>query len=152
MHLSSPPSRRYRAGVALAEIALVCVLVGLLAGLAFPGLGAIRDRAAVVSARESVLALIHDIRGLAMESGGAELVFDDAAQRFDLVGPAGDTLSRLRMDEFGVEVETTGRTAEVRLRWNALGWGVVSSRTFTLRRGAHEARLVVSSRGRASRR
>jgi type II secretory pathway pseudopilin PulG len=149
---SPEPSARSRAGSSLTEVALALGLIGVLVAGAAPGLGAIRDRSAVVSARESALALVHRVRAVAIERGGADLLVDLGEHRLHALGPAGDTLSTLDLAGLGVRIETSGTADRIRLRWNALGWGVVTSRTLAFGRGGQEARLIVSSRGRASRR
>lgn len=66
----------------------------------------------------------------------------------------GEGLRRASVDlsERGVEVRSSGTAEVIDIRWNALGWGIVASRTLILERGRAAARLVVSSRGRVSRR
>jgi hypothetical protein len=54
--------------------------------------------------------------------------------------------------EHGVEISVPGGAATATLTFDALGLGVVASRTLVFRRGDAEVRLVVSARGRGTRR
>ncbi len=105
-----------------------------------------------MSAREQALGLVHRARALALAGGGATLRVRQDDELILLLDGAGSERERLDVAEAGVDLRTTGGAREVDLTWTALGWGRVSSRTLDFRRGSARARLVISSRGRASRR
>lgn len=144
-----PTARR---GTTLLELTATLVLVGVLLSVALSPLRSIADRARAVAAREEVLALVHRGRVDARRLGGAILSLDAAEDRATLQSTDGDTLSRLDLGASGVDLQLGGSTRVAELHWNALGWGVVASRSVRLTRGSAVATLVISSRGRASRR
>lgn len=110
------------------------------------------DRWIVRAVRDQALAALHRVRMEARIRGGASLEVDGSTGT--LTARAGDTLLWVRRDpaEAGVAVSLPDGSPHTEIFWDALGLGVVSSRTLVFRRGAAEARLVVSARGRGSRR
>lgn len=127
-------------------------LLAILLSVASPGLRRVLDRSVVVSSREEVLALVHRARAIAPEAGGATLRLDRSSDRAELFDGAGTRVAVVDLSDRRVDLQVSGSDAIVDLRWNALGWGIVASRSLTLARGGLEARLVISSRGRAARR
>ncbi|MDT8367887.1 MAG: hypothetical protein RQ745_01680 [Longimicrobiales bacterium] len=146
-----PPPLASR-GTTLTELALVLALAGVVFGTALPGVRALLDRSRVVAAREELLGLVHRARAVAPATGGATITLDLEAERVELVDGAGRVIESLDLGARGVDLRSTGTASTVTIEWNALGWGVVASRSLVLRAGGAEARLVISSRGRASRR
>lgn len=148
-----PPTRTPRSrpsGVTLLELAVVLVILAVALGVALPVTGSALDRWAAAAARDEALALLHRARMEARLHGGArlELTADPAALSLrvgdSLVtawsAPRGGLVLHLPRD----------RTRDV-LRFDALGLGVVTSRTLRFRQGRAESRLIISSRGRGRR-
>lgn len=141
-----------RRGTTLPELALMLATAGVLLSLATPGVRRALDRSAVVSAREELVALAHHGRALAPNLGGATLRLHRSTGVAELLDGEGLRRASVDLSERGVEVRSSGTAEVIDIRWNALGWGIVASRTLILERGRAAARLVVSSRGRVSRR
>jgi hypothetical protein len=105
---------------------------------------------AVLGAREEVVALLHRAREEAIARGGSELVLRAVPPGVELLSGA-DTLARSGLEKaYGVTLGLSGDRAEARLVFGALGLGLVSSQTLRFGRGEVEARLVVSSLGRVT--
>lgn len=145
----SPTSRRAHT---LLELGVVVALLGLALSVTLPVGRAALDRWVVRSVRDQALAALHRVRMEARIHGGASLKVDGSAGT--LTARTGDSVLWVRRDpaEAAVSVSLPDGSPETEILWDALGLGVISSRTLVFRRGAAEARLVVSSRGRGSRR
>jgi len=141
-----------RSGATLPELTVALAIAGLALGLAAPMARAVVDRIAVVAAREESMALLHRARALALDGGGATLHVVQGQELLVLLDGTGRERERLCFEGSGVDLTTSGSADEAVLSWNALGWGRVSSRTLEFRRGAMRTRLVISSRGRGTRR
>lgn len=143
---------RGRRGSSLIETLWVLVLLGVLLAAALPRLEGLRDRMAVRGAREAIMGLFSRARHHAVLRGGAEVWASEELQTLELRAsglPVGvEDLGR----SFGVELEIGGSAGEAVLRYDGLGLGRMASRTLTVRRGAAEAAVVISSYGRARRR
>lgn len=140
-----------RSGHTLLEMSTVLALVALGAPFLLSAGRRMRDRAAVVSARERVAGLFAEARMAAMSRGGAtvHLRTDGGAAWFE----AGDTVRRrisLGTDPGVALVLPRGRSASD-LAYDALGIGRVASETLRFRRGSAESVLVVSGYGRVRR-
>lgn len=138
-------------GFTLAEIAAALVLAGVALGLALPLTSRTLDRWAVRASRDEALALLHRTRMEARLAGGARL--EIRSEPAMLAVFTGDSLVTewTAGAERGVRIDLPARRIRDQLRFDALGLGIVTSRTLTFRRGVAEARLVISSRGRARR-
>ncbi|MEJ2539799.1 MAG: hypothetical protein P8188_07500 [Gemmatimonadota bacterium] len=136
------------------ELMVSLALLSLLAGIGAPLWRSTVDRWAVRSVRDRALAALHRTRVEARRWGGAYLEVDGEAGSFRLHRLTGDSLvwEDRAPDEHRVRVLTPRGASRTTLSFDPLGLGIVSSRTLLFRRGAAEARLVVSSRGRATRR
>jgi len=152
--MTAPPCHRRASptGFSLVELLIVLALAAVLMGAAWPLGRRSLDRLHVVTAREELFGLVYRARGLATRSGEAAIIVDLEAGWASLVDASSAEVDHVDLGSRHVDVSTPGSSSSVALRWNGLGWGVVASRTLVLRRGAGETRLVVSSRGRASRR
>jgi Tfp pilus assembly protein FimT len=146
------PPRTDPTGTTLVEVLIVLTLAAVLMAAAWPLGRRSIDRLHVVTAREELFGLVYRARGVATRTGSATVTVDLDASRARLVDGRAAEVAWVDLGSRGVAVSTTGSARTVALRWNGLGWGVLSARTLILRRGSAEARLVVSSRGRASRR
>jgi prepilin-type N-terminal cleavage/methylation domain-containing protein len=143
---------RVPAGFTLLELLLTLTLLGVSAGMAYPVARRGLDRLAVESARNVGMAAVHRTRVEARRRGGASLEVQADSGLFR-VRSGGSVLWRwAEAGESGVEIRLSrGRIAD-RLDFDARGLGRVTSRTITFVRGEAVAALVVSSRGRVSRR
>lgn len=146
------PPRTHPTGTTLVEVLIVLTLAAVLMAAAWPLGRRSIDRLHVVTAREELFGLVYRARGVATRTGSATVTVDLDASRARLVDGRAAEVGWVDLGSRGVAVSTPGSAQTVALRWNGLGWGVLSARTLILRRGSAEARLVVSSRGRASRR
>lgn len=138
-------------GHTLLELSTVLVLMALGAPVLLSAGRRLRDRAAVVSARERVAGLFAEARVTAMSWGGAtvHLRTRDGSVWFE----AGDTVRRrltLGSDPGVALVLPRGRSGSD-LPYDAIGIGRVASETLRFRRGAAETVLVVSGYGRVRR-
>jgi prepilin-type N-terminal cleavage/methylation domain-containing protein len=152
---TSLPLRRSRpSGFTLLEVAVVLGLISLLTGLGAPLWRGATDRWAVRTVRDRAAVTLHRARLEARRWGGAQLVVDAAAGRLRLHRVASDSViwEDASARDHRVQVVLPRGASGTTLRFDALGLGVVASRTLVFRRGAAEARLVVSSRGRGTRR
>lgn len=137
-----------RAGYTLVELLLVLSLSALLAGAAASSLARWRDAAAVRAAREELAGALAWTRLTALTHGGASLRVDPASARIRVVTARGPARPEVDLAaRFGVTLEA-GRGDPFELRYDGLGLGRGTSRTFTLRRGTRRAGLTVSWYGR----
>lgn len=152
-HSWSMRTDKARSGLTLLELLLYLCILAVLFGLAAPAAGRALDRLAVVAARDALSASLARARAAAVARGGARLVVDTEAGRcWVQAGPGivGTPLDLAR--EFRVRIVADGSAPNpVVLRFDALGIGRMTSRTFRLRRGSEEGRLTVSAYGRARR-
>lgn len=143
-------TRRSRStGHTLPELLGALLLVAVLAALAVPGLRYLEGAVAARAARDALAGLVVRGRAVAAARGGATVVLDLAGRRawIDADGGAPDVLDLGA--SFGVTLAVDGRGEDpVRLRFDGLGIGRVTSRTVRVRRGGAEARLTLSSYGR----
>jgi type II secretory pathway pseudopilin PulG len=143
---------RRRAGFTLADLIITLAILGILLGMAAPRVGALRAWGAVRSARDAAASAFDRARSLAVARGTARVTVDAVAGTIAIEAPIGipaDAVLQLT-GGWGVAVGLGGSRTAV-LDFNAIGLGVVASRTITLTRGAAEAGLTVSSYGRVRR-
>ena len=146
-----PPSRR---GFTLLELAVTLSLLSLVAGLGAPLWRGAVDGWAVRTVRDRSAVALHRARLEARRWGGARLELDAPGGRLRLyrIGPDSLIWEDPSPGEHRVQLVLPRGADETTLDFDALGLGIVGSRTLLFRRGGAEARLVVSSRGRATRR
>lgn len=138
-------------GYTLLEAVTVLVLLATITAALTPAFRRYGDTAAVVAARESVVALITRARVMAAGAGGAAVHVGAAPSIARLtVGGLDVEVERLE-DELGVVVDLGGRE-EVVLSFDALGIGRVASATLRFTRRRSERTLVVAAYGRVRRR
>ena len=134
------------------ELLVVVALLSVLTGLGAPLWRGTVDRWAVRSVRDRTLAGVHRARLEARSLGGARLEVDGTEGNLRVW--AGDSLlwhdASPGRERVAISLSSGAETTT--LTFDALGLGVVASRTLWFRRGEAEARLVVSARGRATRR
>jgi Tfp pilus assembly protein FimT len=139
-------------GHTVIELTFVLLLVGVAAASATPAARRLRDRTAVVAAREAVVGLLAEARLAAVEQGAAAVRIASRPGRAELVA-GGASLRRVDLSgDFGVTLALGGGRSEVELAYDALGLGRVASQTVSFRRGEAAAELVISSYGRVRRR
>jgi hypothetical protein len=106
---------------------------------------------AVRGARDTLGVGVARARIAAVARGGAALIVDLDEARFWVEASAGDTVG-MPVDlaaRYGILLELDGAPAErVTLRFDGLGIGRVTNRTFQFRRGRAESRLTLSAYGR----
>jgi Tfp pilus assembly protein FimT len=144
---------RRRAGFTLADLIITLSLLCIVLGIAGPRVGALRSRVAVRSARDAAASAIEHARSLAVSRGTASVTVDPVDKTIAIESPIGtaiDPIVRLS-DAWGVDVDVGGSGKAVVLEFNAIGLGIVASRTITLRRGAAQAGLSLSAWGRVRR-
>jgi prepilin-type N-terminal cleavage/methylation domain-containing protein len=143
---------RARTGFTVLEVLVVLTLIGVGSALAFPVGRRALDGWAVRTVRDAGISAIHRARMEARRRGGASLEFRADSGRAEL--RAGDSLLWRWTDpvDAGVEmVLARDRQVDV-LHFDARGLGRVTSRTVRFTRGEASRALVISSRGRATRR
>lgn len=142
-------------GHTLIELTFVLLLVGVATASAAPSARRLRDRTAVVGAREAVVGLLAEARLAAIETGSASVRIAADPWRAEAVGggSGGATLRRVALaTDFGVTLELSGARTDIELSYDALGLGRVASQTVVFRRGDSATELVVSGYGRVRRR
>lgn len=146
MNERNPPS-----GTTLLELVLVLTILGVLFGIAHSPLRRGLDGMAARGARDALAVGVARARAAAVGRGGATLLVDLRRAAFWVEDLAGDTVGA-PVDlaaRYRVQVALDGAPAErVALRFDGLGIGRVTNRTFQLRRGRAEARLTLSAYGR----
>jgi len=140
-----------RRGHTLVELSVVLALLALGLSVVLPAARGLRDRSAVLSAREEVAGLIAEARTAALAWGGATVHVraGDATIWYEAGGRVPRRVS-LR-PEPGVEVLLPRGRSASDLRYDALGIGRVASETLRFRRGDAESTLVISGYGRVRR-
>ena len=140
-----------RHGFTIIELTGVLTLMALAASLSFSVSRGLRERLAVMGAREDLVGLIIRARGEALRRGGSRVIViqDPAEIRLEA---GGEVLRR-------VDIAATWRTelvlccghASVELRFDASGLGSMAARSITLSRGSAVTRLIISAYGRIRR-
>jgi prepilin-type N-terminal cleavage/methylation domain-containing protein len=141
-------------GFSLLELTVALTLVAVLCGLGAPLWRVTVDRWAVRSVRDRAAIALHRARLEARRWGGANLEIDAEAGSLRLLRAPSDSLiwEDSSPGDHRVRVVLPRGAGATTLTFDALGLGVVASRTLLFRRGRAEARLIVSSRGRGTRR
>jgi hypothetical protein len=140
-----------RRGHTLFELCAVLLLVALAVSALLPAGRALRDRMAVVAAREAVAGLVAEARMAALAHGGATVHLQAGPWR--AWAQVEDSVLRLVPLESGLAVNvelSRGRTA-TDIQYDALGLGQVASETVRFRRGDAVRALVISGYGRVRR-
>lgn len=137
-------------GYTLVEAVTVLTLLGVGASTVAPTARRLADRAAVVSAREEVVATLLRARTTALASGGARVIVVTVPPA--VVVEAGSLPPHRYAPPEGVRLRVgAGRDSTV-IRFDALGLGRFANETIELERGDARAAVVVSSYGRIRRR
>jgi Tfp pilus assembly protein FimT len=138
-------------GHTLLELVAVLLLLALAFGAAIPAGGRLRDRAAVIAARESVAGLVAEARAAAVAHGGADVLVESGPWRAWYV--AGDSVRRTLPieSELGVSVLLGRGRLSTEVHYDALGLGRVASETLVFTRGGQQSGLVLSAYGRVRR-
>ena len=139
-----------RGGYTLLELTIVIVVMMVAISSTLPGLQGLRDRLAVLQAREALVGSVAWARRSAQGHQGAwvRVVPDSALLRWGLENEFQGFRDLGR--ELGVSLEGTSGGAFT-LRFDDLGLGQVASRTIVFRRGSAEAGVSLSSYGRVRR-
>jgi hypothetical protein len=141
-----------RRGHTIAELCAVLLLLTLGVSFLEPVARKMRDRFAVVAAREAVASLVAEARIGGVQRGGAVVTLEAEPSRASL-DVAGLTPRSVALErDLGVRVSLGRSRSRTELRYDALGLGRVASETITFLRGGAEAALVISAYGRVRRR
>ncbi len=136
-------------GTTLVELLLVLTLIAILAGLAMPGIAALRDQWAVQEAARAIVDAHARARLLAITERRVILLTleaDSLALRV-LVTPS-DTADRWHRDgPAGSGVAVTGMPHRVTFAPTGIPYGFANN-SYTLTRGAAQRQVVVSRYGR----
>lgn len=140
-----------RRGHTLLELCAVLLLAAVAASVILPAGRTLRDRMAVVAAREAVAGLVAEARMAAVAHGGASVQLRAAPWR--AWAEVGDSaFGHLALEEdLSVTVDLSRGRTLTELRYDPLGLGQVASETVRFRRGDAFAALVVSGYGRVRR-
>jgi prepilin-type N-terminal cleavage/methylation domain-containing protein len=135
-------------GVTLPELMLTLVLIGLLAALGLPRLGAVASAAALRHEATELVIALDAARLDAIRFGAVtHLTLSDSSYRLELATDSGITL-RWQHDGAGVRgVRLTGGGAPIQFGAAGLALGV-SNRTLVLTRHGVSRRVVISRLGR----
>lgn len=151
-HLPGMYNVRRRAGFTLADLLITLALLGIVLTIAAPAIGAVRSQAAVRSARDASASMIEHARALAVSRGTARVRLEPASGTMSVEAPIGiPSGSVLHLGTgYGVTLGV-GSVAGAVIDFNAMGLGVMASRTITFSRGRASAGLALSSFGRIRR-
>ncbi len=135
-------------GVTLLELLLVLVLLGILAGLGIPRLGAVASAAALRHEATELVVALDAARLDAIRFGAVtRLTLSDSSYRLELLMD-GDTTLRWQHAGAGTRgVQLSGGGAPIHFGAAGLAVGV-SNRTLTLTRLGASRRVVISRLGR----
>lgn len=145
------PNASRRAGTTLPELIVVTGLLSILGAMTFSASAGVRDSVAVRAARDMVAGQIAGARAHAVLLGSARLHVDATRGVLTLEAPVGTHRGTQSLGALDVAVSVDGAGAEVSLDFDALGLGRLANRTLRFRRRTAEARLTLSSFGRARR-
>lgn len=137
-------------GYTLLELSVVVVLLAGIWGALLPVFRGYRDRWAVLAAREDLVGLLTEARGVAIARGAAAVVVEGPPWRARIT--VGDSVGR-RVDfaARGVSVLLNPPAPRTTVAYNALGLGVFAGRTFRFVAEGRTAALTVSAYGRLRR-
>lgn len=137
-------------GYSLLEITAALSLVAIAWTALLPPASRYRDRAAVLVARESLVAMLLETRTAAIEHGGASLHIDAEGRRARV--SVGDSTTReMRLGDGRVRIALGGGRDSTEIPYNALGIGVFANETLEVFAGSQRAGLIVSAYGRVRR-
>ncbi|HEX7089576.1 MAG TPA: prepilin-type N-terminal cleavage/methylation domain-containing protein [Longimicrobiales bacterium] len=142
-----------RSGFTLLELAIALALVAALLGAGAIAFSRLLDRYAVRAARDALAAGFAHARAAAIAHGGASLVVELPAARFRVDAAGAPPAAPLDLHaQYRVTLSADGLPADsLVFRFDALGIGRMTSRTFRIRRGHAEAGLTVAAYGRIRR-
>jgi len=103
----------------------------------------------VRAARETAFALATRTRSVALARGGAEIVFDSASRKAQVIASDGVIVETASFTDYDIELQ--GASPPIVLRYDTHGIGRMASRTIRFARGDAEAGLTFSSYGRVRR-
>ncbi|MEI2719749.1 MAG: GspH/FimT family pseudopilin [Gemmatimonadales bacterium] len=135
-------------GITLPELLLTLVLLGILAALGLPRLGAVAAAAALRHEATEIVVALDAARLDAIRFGAVtRLTLSDSSYRLELVAGS-DTTLQWQHDGAGMRgVRLTGAGGPILFGAAGLALGV-SNRTLTLTRGGTSRRVVISRLGR----
>jgi type II secretory pathway pseudopilin PulG len=139
-------------GHTLVELLFVLTLLAAGASVSAPAARKWSDRAAVVMAREDVVAVLLEARSLAVASGGGSVTFIVNPPSFRLGTATAQREPRPVRWDTTVAMSLGAERDSATVRFDGLGIGRFSNRTIRLERGDASASVVVSSYGRVVRR
>ncbi len=139
-------TRATHRGFTLIEVLIVCVIAGVVLGIAAPRVRAMNDSLAVDAAAREITSVFASARLVALRDGGAEVRVDSAAVR--LLGRSGLLSERRVAAVHGVRVRTT--LGVVRYAATGIGLGL-SNGSIHISRGAAADTIVISRLGRVRR-
>jgi len=140
-----------RRGHTLFELCAALLLASIALAAVVPAGRALRDRMAVVAAREAVAGLVAEARMAAVTHGGAHVRLEAGPWRCWVeIGDSVSATAALERD-LGVVVSLSRERRETTLEYDGLGLGSLASETLRFRRGDQESVLVVSGYGRLRR-
>ena len=138
-------------GTTLLEAILLLTLLGVLTAASIRGGALLRDRWAVVAARDAVASVVREARGVAVGRGGATVTLATTPPEVVLTS-FGEALRRIDLGrEWGVAMDLGGSMTRADLHFDAAGVGRMAARTVRVTLGGAEAVLVVSAYGRVRR-
>ncbi len=140
-----------RCGFTLFELCAALVLAAIAASALLPAGRTLRDRMAVVAAREAVAGLVAEARVAAVTHGGARVRLRAGPWRCWIEVRDSVAASAALEGDLGVVVSLSRERRETTLEYDALGLGTVASETLRFRRGEQQSTLVVSGYGRVRR-
>ena len=135
-----------RIGFTLIEVLIICVIAGIVAGIAAPGIRALRDSVAVDASARDIASVFAIARLTALRHRGAEVRVDSATIR---LSAAGRIVSEQRIAaRHGVRIRTTLGVVRYAATGMALG---LSNGSIYISRGAAADTIVISRLGRVRR-
>ncbi len=138
--------RTRQCGHTLIELVIALAIMAILASIAAPRLGTLRDRASVHSAATEIAAILSSARRAAMlRSAAAMVVIDEVRSTVSVIVGADTLLAHDAGSELGVAITATRDT--VLYAPSGRGWGA-SNTSIVLERGGWADTIFVSRLGR----
>lgn len=138
-------------GFTLIELVIVIVLIGAMAGFAFPRIGDAITQQSVRSARAAVVGLVAKARGTAIQRGStARLILRNNVLYVEAANPVTGATQQVGVAEnFSTRYGVTVQPAHDTLWYDARGIGLETSETaIVVTKGTFAEKVVISMVGR----
>lgn len=143
-----------RRGMTLIEVLIVLVLVGAMAGFAFPRIGSALTKLNVRSARALFISMHAKARATAVQRGSrTQLILQNGQLTIQSVNPVTNATQVVgNVEDLGGRYGVTVSPSSLTLSFDARGIGMETSQTtISIAKGAYSTQIVLSPAGRVIR-